>query len=148
MVGEDPLVARGREVFFRETNCMLCHSIQGTIAPGVIGPNLTRIGGRSSIAAGMLENTPGEPGALDSGPEGGEARGSDARRRLPCVLRGPDLPGHERQRRADSGLGGLSLQHEVRRRWPEGDDTHVGSHRDRPGPFRRPHRGHGASGAG
>lgn len=58
VVGEDPLVTRGREVFFRETNCMLCHSIQGTIAPGVIGPNLTRIGGRSSIAAGMLENTP------------------------------------------------------------------------------------------
>jgi cytochrome c oxidase subunit 2 len=58
VVSEDPLVTRGREVFFRETNCMLCHSIQGTIAPGVIGPNLTRIGGRSSIAAGMLENTP------------------------------------------------------------------------------------------
>jgi cytochrome c oxidase subunit 2 len=55
---EDPLVARGREVFFTETNCMICHAIQGTIAPGVIGPDLTRIGGRSTIAAGMLENTP------------------------------------------------------------------------------------------
>jgi cytochrome c oxidase subunit 2 len=56
--GEDPLVARGREVFFTETNCMICHAIQGTIAPGVIGPNLTRIGSRSTIAAGLLENTP------------------------------------------------------------------------------------------
>jgi cytochrome c oxidase subunit 2 len=55
---EDPLVARGREVFFTETNCMICHAVQGTIAPGVIGPNLTRIGARSTIAAGMLENTP------------------------------------------------------------------------------------------
>jgi len=55
---EDPLVARGREVFFRESYCVTCHSIQGTLALGVIGPNLTRIGGRSSIAAGMLENTP------------------------------------------------------------------------------------------
>ncbi len=57
-VAEDPLVARGREVFFRETTCVLCHAIQGTAAPGIIGPNLTRMGSRSTIAAGMLENTP------------------------------------------------------------------------------------------
>ena len=55
---EDPLVARGRQVFFRESYCVLCHAIQGTAAPGIIGPNLTRVGGRSTIAAGMLENTP------------------------------------------------------------------------------------------
>jgi cytochrome c oxidase subunit 2 len=55
---EDPLVARGRQVFFRETTCVLCHAIQGTPAPGVIGPNLTRLGSRTTIAAGMLENTP------------------------------------------------------------------------------------------
>lgn len=55
---EDPLVARGREVFFRESYCVLCHAIQGTPAAGAIGPNLTRIGGRSTIAAGLLENTP------------------------------------------------------------------------------------------
>ena len=58
IVAEDPLVARGREVFFRETTCVLCHAIEGTPAPGMIGPNLTRIGRRSTIAAGMLENTP------------------------------------------------------------------------------------------
>ena len=58
VIPEDPLVARGREVFFRESYCVLCHSIQGTAAPGAIGPNLTRVGGRSTIAAGMLENTP------------------------------------------------------------------------------------------
>jgi cytochrome c oxidase subunit 2 len=55
---EDPLVARGRQVFFRESYCVLCHAIEGTAAPGIIGPNLTRVGGRSTIAAGMLENTP------------------------------------------------------------------------------------------
>jgi cytochrome c oxidase subunit 2 len=54
---EDPLVARGREVFFRESYCVLCHAIQGTQAAGIIGPNLTRIGGRTTIAAGLLENT-------------------------------------------------------------------------------------------
>ena len=60
---EDPLVARGRQVFFRESYCVLCHSIQGTPAAGVIGPNLTRIGSRGTIAAGLLENRPppGEP---------------------------------------------------------------------------------------
>jgi cytochrome c oxidase subunit 2 len=58
MIAEDPLVARGREVFFRETTCILCHAIEGTIAPGAIGPNLTRVGRRTTIAAGMLENTP------------------------------------------------------------------------------------------
>jgi cytochrome c oxidase subunit 2 len=54
---EDPMVARGREVFFRESYCVLCHSIEGTTAAGIIGPNLTRLGGRSTIAAGMMENT-------------------------------------------------------------------------------------------
>lgn len=54
--GEDPLIARGREVFFRESYCVLCHAIQGTPAPGVIGPNLTRLGSRMTLAAGMLEN--------------------------------------------------------------------------------------------
>jgi len=55
---EDPLVARGREVFFQESYCIVCHAVEGTAAPGLIGPNLTRVGGRSTIAAGMLENTP------------------------------------------------------------------------------------------
>jgi cytochrome c oxidase subunit II len=54
---EDPLVARGREVFFRESYCVLCHAIEGTPAAGIIGPNLTRFGSRTTIAAGMLPNT-------------------------------------------------------------------------------------------
>lgn len=55
---EKALVDRGREVFFRESYCVLCHAIEGTAAAGIIGPNLTRLGSRSTIAAGMLENTP------------------------------------------------------------------------------------------
>jgi len=58
VVAEDPLVARGREVFFTESYCVLCHAIQGTNAAGIIGPNLTRLGARTTIAAGLLENTP------------------------------------------------------------------------------------------
>jgi cytochrome c oxidase subunit 2 len=56
MAEEDPLVARGREVFFRESYCVLCHAIEGTQAAGAIGPNLTRLGSRATLAAGMLEN--------------------------------------------------------------------------------------------
>ena len=55
---EEALVERGREVFFRESYCVLCHAIEGTGAAGIIGPNLTRLGSRGTIAAGMLENTP------------------------------------------------------------------------------------------
>ncbi len=55
---EEALVERGRQVFFRESYCVLCHAIEGTQAAGIIGPNLTRLGSRGTIAAGLLENTP------------------------------------------------------------------------------------------
>lgn len=55
---EDPLVAMGRDVFLNQSFCVACHAVNGTPAAGVIGPNLTRVGARSTIAAGMLENTP------------------------------------------------------------------------------------------
>lgn len=58
MSEEEELIARGREVFFQESYCVLCHAINGTSAAGNIGPNLTNIGSRGTIAAGMLENTP------------------------------------------------------------------------------------------
>ena len=67
---EDALVARGREVFFRESYCVLCHAIEGTAAVGVIGPNLTRIGRRNTIAAGLLENTPENLAAWITDPDG------------------------------------------------------------------------------
>ena len=57
--GADALVAQGREVFHRST-CIVCHGITGTAAVGVIGPNLTRLGARTRIAAGLRENTPEE----------------------------------------------------------------------------------------
>jgi cytochrome c oxidase subunit 2 len=57
-VDEDPLVAEGRDVFLNQSFCVACHAINGTPAGGVIGPNLTRFGARSTLGAGMLENTP------------------------------------------------------------------------------------------
>jgi len=57
-VQEDPLVTEGRNIFLLQSTCVACHSVRGTQAQGVIGPNLTRLGNRSTIGAGLLENTP------------------------------------------------------------------------------------------
>jgi cytochrome c oxidase subunit 2 len=47
---------RGRDVFLRAT-CPQCHAIRGTLAGGAFGPDLTHIGSRATIAAGVLPNT-------------------------------------------------------------------------------------------
>lgn len=53
----DPLAARGRELFLAN-GCGSCHAVRGTPADGVIGPDLTHVGGRVSIGAGMLLSEP------------------------------------------------------------------------------------------
>jgi cytochrome c oxidase subunit 2 len=52
------LARAGREVFLRGP-CVLCHSISGTIAGGLNGPDLTHVAGRWTLAAGTLPNGPG-----------------------------------------------------------------------------------------
>ena len=47
----------GRNVF-ESLSCVNCHTIRGTVANGVFGPDLTHLMSRTTIAAGMLENTP------------------------------------------------------------------------------------------
>jgi cytochrome c oxidase subunit 2 len=54
----DPLQQRGQEVFL-SSPCVLCHTIQGTLAGGKVAPDLTHIASRRTIAAGTLPNTPG-----------------------------------------------------------------------------------------
>lgn len=46
---------RGRDVFF-ENGCGACHAVRGTPADGVIGPDLTHVGSRLSLGAGILPN--------------------------------------------------------------------------------------------
>ena len=50
------LAARGQDVFMTSP-CIACHAIAGTNARGALGPSLTRLGNRTTIAAGLLENT-------------------------------------------------------------------------------------------
>ncbi len=54
--GEDSkLVAKGRQLF-QEKTCISCHTVRGHEGIGIAGPDLTRVGARSTIAAGVLEN--------------------------------------------------------------------------------------------
>lgn len=49
---------QGRELFLAN-GCGACHTIRGTPADGLIGPDLTHVGGRLSLAAGVLPNNVG-----------------------------------------------------------------------------------------
>jgi cytochrome c oxidase subunit II len=60
---------RGREVFMTRS-CMLCHAIQGTPAGAVVGPDLTHVAGRMSLAAGELPNTLGHRAGWIVNPQG------------------------------------------------------------------------------
>lgn len=48
-------LAQGREVFLSAA-CALCHTIRGTGAHGLLGPDLTHVGSRARIAGGSFEN--------------------------------------------------------------------------------------------
>lgn len=48
------LMAEGRSLFVA-SGCAACHAIRGTPAAGRIGPDLTHVGGRLSIAAGTYQ---------------------------------------------------------------------------------------------
>ena len=54
----DALGQRGRAVFLNGP-CVLCHAIGGTTAGARVGPDLTHLAGRTTIAGGTLPNTPG-----------------------------------------------------------------------------------------
>ncbi len=54
---EDELAVTGAELF-RSRGCMGCHTIQGTGAAGMAGPDLTHFGRRQTLGAGMADNTP------------------------------------------------------------------------------------------
>jgi cytochrome c oxidase subunit II len=46
---------RGERIFLSST-CIMCHTVQGTPARGMVGPDLTHVGSRPMIAAGTLPN--------------------------------------------------------------------------------------------
>lgn len=59
---EDPpneLAARGRDVFKR-SDCVDCHTIRGVSSTASVGPDLTHLGSRRTLAAGALPNRKGQ----------------------------------------------------------------------------------------
>ncbi len=55
------LARRGAQSFI--ANCAACHAVRGTQAGGILGPDLTHLMSRQTIAAGLIPNTPGNLGA-------------------------------------------------------------------------------------
>jgi cytochrome c oxidase subunit II len=55
--GDPSAVADGRAAF--KAHCGACHTVRGTAAGGIVGPDLTHLMSRSTIAAGTLPNSPG-----------------------------------------------------------------------------------------
>ncbi|RKK04172.1 c-type cytochrome, partial [Teichococcus wenyumeiae] len=43
---------------FLARGCGACHTVRGTAAAGRVGPDLTHLGARPTIAAGILPNSP------------------------------------------------------------------------------------------
>ena len=54
----DPFRAQGRDLFL-SSGCGACHTVRGTPANGRLGPDLTHLGGRMSLGAGILPNNVG-----------------------------------------------------------------------------------------
>ncbi|MCJ9669656.1 MULTISPECIES: cytochrome c oxidase subunit II [unclassified Neorhizobium] len=58
----------GKAVFMAR-RCAACHTIRGTGATGTTGPDLTHVGSRRTIAAGLMDNTRGSLAAWIADPQ-------------------------------------------------------------------------------
>ena len=54
----DAMAQRGEQVF-TSTTCATCHTVRGTSADGHVGPDLTHVGSRSTLASGLIPNDVG-----------------------------------------------------------------------------------------
>jgi cytochrome c oxidase subunit II len=70
---QNPRVAAGRQIFESQA-CINCHAVQGTVATGRFGPDLTHLMSRDTLAAGAAANNPQnlrvwiqDPGKFKSG---------------------------------------------------------------------------------
>ncbi len=51
------LAVAGDTVFLTNT-CIACHTVRGGGGNGTVGPDLTHVGSRTTLAAGVITNTP------------------------------------------------------------------------------------------
>jgi cytochrome c oxidase subunit 2 len=51
--------ASSGEQMFQQNTCVTCHTIRGlSSATGTVGPDLTHVGSRATLGAGVIDNTP------------------------------------------------------------------------------------------
>ena len=139
-----PLAARGAELFLA-TGCGACHTVRGTPANGVVGPDLTHVGSRQSLGAGILPNDPAGISTMDysdrypqaGGPYAGlrhaaargyrgygRLSGGTAMRHDPAPL--PQAPPLEVQRAQEARLLQAWKMPQGWRYWSEVNNTAVG----------------------
>jgi cytochrome c oxidase subunit II len=82
----DSLVLAGQQVFLRE-QCAYCHQVRGTPAAGRIGPDLTHLAARRTIAAAASDNTTGHLAGWILDPHGRKP----GTQMPPTTLDGPSL---------------------------------------------------------
>ncbi|MBV9354852.1 MAG: cytochrome c oxidase subunit II [Chloroflexi bacterium] len=58
----------GERVFMANT-CVSCHAIRGTSASATVGPDLTHVGSRTTLAGTVIQNTPDTMSAWISNPQ-------------------------------------------------------------------------------
>lgn len=64
----EPAQQAGEQVFLSR-GCVLCHTVRGTPANGDVGPDLTHLASRLTLASGVLPNTRGHLGGWISNPQ-------------------------------------------------------------------------------
>ena len=80
-----PPVREGEQAFV--AHCAACHAVRGGSAGGILGPDLTHLMSRHTIAAGLLENTSGNLAAWIA-----DSQSLKPGSRMPTLaLSGPDL---------------------------------------------------------
>ena len=63
-------MAQTGEKVFMANQCASCHEIRGTAAGGLVGPDLTHVASRRTLAAAEIRNTPAELRAWIANPQG------------------------------------------------------------------------------
>ena len=62
-----PQAANDESIFV--TRCGICHTVRGSLAQGILGPNLSHLMSRRTIASGTLPNRPGDLAAWIADPQ-------------------------------------------------------------------------------
>ena len=124
----------GLEIF-EANGCGACHTIRGTAAGGAVGPDLSHLGGRGSIGAGVLPMSAAsiarfitEPEAVKPGVAmpGYPATGAGRSRRPRLLSRGPPVSGADHEAAEAERLRAVWANPPGWRYWSAVNNTAIG----------------------